>query len=91
MNKNLLIFPKISNPRGALTFIQFPEQIPLEIQRIVGHTGKITWDNNKPDGTPHKLMDINKMSNAGWKAKISLEEGIKATYQWFLENVANFK
>lgn len=61
------------------------------IQRIVGHTGEIIWDSTKPDGTPRKLMDVSKMTNAGWKAKIALEEGIKATYQWFLENEENFK
>jgi GDP-L-fucose synthase len=36
-------------------------------------------------------MDVSKMTNAGWKAKIGLEEGIRETYQWFLENEANFK
>jgi len=61
------------------------------IQRIVGHTGKIIWDSSKPDGTPRKLMDVSKMTNAGWKAKIDLEEGIKKTYKWFLENEENFK
>lgn len=61
------------------------------IQKIVGHTGEIIWDITKPDGTPRKLMDVSKMTNAGWKAKIGLEEGIKATYEWFLENVSSVK
>lgn len=61
------------------------------IQKIVGHQGEIIWDTTKPDGTPRKLMDVSKMSNAGWKAKIGLEEGIKATYDWFLENENDFK
>jgi GDP-L-fucose synthase len=56
------------------------------IQRIVGHTGEIIWDSSKPDGTPRKLMDVSKMTNGGWQAKIELEEGIKNVYQWFLEN-----
>lgn len=56
------------------------------IQNIVGHTGEIIWDISKPDGTPRKLMDVSKMTNAGWKAKIGLEEGIRDTYAWFLEN-----
>ena len=56
------------------------------IQKIVGHKGEILWDSSKPNGTPRKLMDVSKITNAGWKAKISLEEGIKATYEWFLEN-----
>lgn len=61
------------------------------IQRIVGHTGEIIWDSSKPDGTPRKLMDVSKMTNAGWKAKIGLEEGIRETYEWFLENVDSVK
>jgi GDP-L-fucose synthase len=61
------------------------------IQRTVGHTGEIIWDSSKPDGTPRKLMDVSKMTNAGWKAKIGLEEGIRETYQWFLQNVDKVK
>ncbi len=61
------------------------------IQNTVGHTGEILWDSSKPDGTPRKLMDVSKMENAGWKAKVGLIEGIKKTYQWFLENQESFK
>lgn len=61
------------------------------IQRIVGHQGEIHWDSSKPDGTPRKLMDVSKMTEEGWKAKITLEDGIKATYQWFLQNQDAFK
>jgi GDP-L-fucose synthase len=61
------------------------------IQKIVGYQGEIIWDSSKPDGTPRKLMDVSKMSKAGWKAKIGLEEGIKKTYQWFLENQESYK
>lgn len=61
------------------------------IQRIVGHTGEIVWDSTKPNGTPRKLKDVSKMANAGWKYKIDLEEGIKKTYQWFLENEDSVK
>ena len=61
------------------------------IQKTVGHTGEIIWDSTKPDGTPRKLMDVSKMTEAGWKAKIELEDGIKSTYQWFLENVKAYK
>lgn len=61
------------------------------IQKIVGHTGEIVWDSSKPDGTPRKLMDVSKLEQAGWKAKTSLEEGIRKTYAWFLENLGDFK
>jgi GDP-L-fucose synthase len=61
------------------------------IQRIVGHKGELTWDSTKPDGTPRKLMDVSKMAKLGWTAQIELEEGIKTTYQWYLENQDTFK
>lgn len=56
------------------------------IQKTVGHTGEITWDSSKPDGTPRKLMDVSRMASAGWKAEVGLNEGISRTYEWFLEN-----
>jgi len=61
------------------------------IQKTVGHKGEILWDSSKPDGTPRKLMNVDKMKNAGWKASTNLEEGIKKTHQWFLENENKFK
>ena len=61
------------------------------IQQTIGHTGEIIWDATKPDGTPRKLMDVSKLSNAGWNAKIKLEDGIHQTYTWFIENVNTFK
>ncbi|SDD38876.1 GDP-L-fucose synthase [Algoriphagus faecimaris] len=66
-------------------------ELALLIQKIVGHTGEIIWDSTKPDGTPRKLMDVSKMTSAGWKAKTTLEDGIRKTYQWFLENQGEFK
>ena len=67
------------------------KELAALIQKTVGHTGEIIWDSSKPDGTPRKLMDVSKMESAGWKAKVGLEEGIKRTYQWFLENQETFK
>ncbi|TDO97056.1 GDP-L-fucose synthase family protein [Flavobacterium sp. 245] len=61
------------------------------VQKIVGHTGAIIWDDTKPDGTPRKLMDVSKMHNIGWKHQVKLEDGIQKTYNWFLENIENFK
>lgn len=61
------------------------------IQKTVGHQGEIIWDSSKPDGTPKKLMDVSKMKNQGWSAKIALEDGIQSTYQWFLEHANNYK
>jgi len=56
------------------------------IQRITGFEGKIEWDSSKPDGTPRKLLDVSRITNLGWKAQISLEDGIRSTYEWYKAN-----
>ncbi|AWG21422.1 GDP-fucose synthetase [Flavobacterium faecale] len=61
------------------------------IQKVIDHKGTIEWDSTKPDGTPRKLMDISKMHSLGWKHKVALEEGIRKTYKWFLENSESYK
>jgi len=55
------------------------------VAKTVGFTGSIDYDATKPDGTPRKLMDSTRLNQLGWKATISLEEGLKMTYQDFLE------
>lgn len=57
------------------------------VQSIVGHTREIIWDSTKPDGTPKKLMDSNKLRSLGWEPKIKLEDGIHMTYEWFLNSL----
>ena len=61
------------------------------IQKIIGHKGDIIWDTSKPEGTPRKLMDVSKMKEIGWSYKTELEEGLKKTYDWFLNNSHNYK
>lgn len=61
------------------------------IQKIVGYQGEIQWDNSKPDGTPRKLLDVTRLHQAGWQHQIPLEDGIKKTYQWFLDNQARIR
>jgi GDP-L-fucose synthase len=61
------------------------------IQMTVGHKGEIIWDSSKPDGTPRKLMDNSKMESQGWKAQVNLEQGVALAYQWFLDNVTNYR
>jgi GDP-L-fucose synthase len=56
------------------------------VARLVGYEGKIIWDTNMPNGTPRRALDTTKMDSFGWKAKTSLEEGLKITIDWFLEN-----
>lgn len=53
------------------------------IKNIVGYTGDIFWNTNQPDGTPRKLMDVSKINALGWKAKISLEDGIQKVYEHY--------
>lgn len=57
------------------------------IARVVGYRGKLLFDTGKPDGTPRKLMDSAKIAALGWKPAIALNDGISATYDWFLANV----
>lgn len=61
------------------------------IKKATGHQGEILWDTSKPDGTPRKLMDSSKLNNYGWSAKIDLEQGIKSTLEWFINNQRSFK
>ncbi|HVU56151.1 MAG TPA: GDP-L-fucose synthase [Puia sp.] len=58
-------------------------ELALLVKKIVGYEGKIEHDLSKPDGTPRKLMDVSKLNKLGWKASISLEEGIRRVYEDF--------
>ena len=53
---------------------------------VVGFSGTLEFDKTKPDGTPRKLLDVTRLTKLGWQPKISLREGIKSTYEWFLKN-----
>ena len=61
------------------------------VREVVGFTGRIVFDPSKPDGTPRKLLDVSRLESLGWRAKISLRDGIAATYQWFLANQERFR
>jgi len=61
------------------------------IKEIVGFAGEIHWDTSKPDGTPQKLLNLNRIRELGWEAEISLKEGIANTYQWYLHNLNNIQ
>ena len=60
------------------------------IQKVVGYQGEIVFDSSKPDGTYRKKMDNTQLSNIGFTAKTSLEQGLKKTYAWYLENKQKF-
>ena len=59
------------------------------IRDIVCPDAKLRFDTSKPDGTPRKVLDVTKLRELGWEAKIDLETGIRSTYQWFLEQQAS--
>jgi GDP-L-fucose synthase len=56
------------------------------IKKIVGFEGGITFETDRPDGTPRKLLDVAKINALGWKSKIELKDGLKQYYRWYLEN-----
>ena len=56
------------------------------VAEAVGYEGRIEWDTTKPDGTPRKLMDVTKLADAGWTARIPLQEGLRSTVEWFREH-----
>jgi GDP-L-fucose synthase len=58
------------------------------VREIVGFEGELVFDRTKPDGTPRKLLDVSKMSALGWQPRITLADGIRNTYRWFLEHGA---
>ena len=61
------------------------KEMAEKVAGIVGYTGRIDWDHERPDGTPRKLLDINRVKELGWHPQISLEEGIELAYQNYLE------
>jgi GDP-L-fucose synthase len=66
-------------------------ELAENVKKAVGFLGGIRWDKSKPDGTPRKLLDVTKIRGMGWKPKVAIEDGIAATYDWFLENAPEAK
>jgi len=58
------------------------------IRDIVGYEGKIVFDASKPDGMPRKLMDVSRAARLGWRAKVDIPDGMRRTYDWYRESVA---
>lgn len=61
------------------------------VARVTGFQGRIATDPTKPDGTPRKLLDVSRLGDMGWRARIGLEEGIAETYRWFLDHRDDFR
>jgi GDP-L-fucose synthase len=60
-------------------------EIASVISEVVGYTADVKWDQNKPDGTYQKLLDISHISRLGWKPSIDLKEGVRSVYEWYLK------
>ena len=62
------------------------------IARVVWFKRELVFDSSKPDGAPRKLMDVSRLRALGWQASsVSLEDGLRAAYQWFLDNQGRFR
>jgi GDP-L-fucose synthase len=57
------------------------------VREVVGFEGQLVWDSTKPDGTPRKQLDTRKINALGWQPEITLEDGIRSTYAWYLQHV----
>ena len=62
------------------------KELAETIADVVGFSGGIEWDTSKPNGTPRKVMNVEKMKALGWEPKIGFREGIQSTYEWYKEN-----
>jgi GDP-L-fucose synthase len=63
------------------------KELAETISKVVGFMGEIEWDITKPNGTPRKVLNIDKIKSLGWEPKVGLREGIEKTYDWYTENV----
>ena len=63
------------------------KELAETIADVVGYKNNIKWNTDKPNGTPRKVLNVDKMKSLGWEPKISLREGIQSTYKWYKENV----
>ena len=62
-------------------------ELALQVAKVVGIDAELVFDTSKPDGTPRKLLDSSRLRQLGWQPRITLEDGIRDTYQWFLRNL----
>jgi len=63
------------------------KELAETIADVVGYKNNIRWDDSKPNGTPRKVLNVDKIKSLGWEPKISLREGIESTYQWYKETL----
>ncbi|MBW2940863.1 GDP-L-fucose synthase [Zhongshania aquimaris] len=66
-------------------------ELALTLAKVVEFKGNVIFDTTKPDGAPRKLMDVSRLGEMGWHAQISLEDGLRTTYSWFLEHQSDIR
>lgn len=64
-------------------------QLAETVAKVTGFQGTLSFDSSKPDGAPRKLMDVSRLKSLGWESSITLEEGLRNAYQWYLDNAAD--
>jgi GDP-L-fucose synthase len=67
------------------------KNLALLVQLIIGHQGKVLWDNTKPDGAPRKLLCMSKIKNEGWSSSINLKSGINNIYDWLVKHKSDLR
>lgn len=67
------------------------KELTETVAKVVGYKGQIVWDTTKPDGTPRKLMNVDRLQALGWQYQTELEQGLTQTYAWFLLSQNNFR
>jgi len=66
-------------------------EIAALVAEVVGYEGATEWDTSRPDGTPQKLLDVSRLRNAGWTARIGLREGLSSTVEWYRRHLAELR
>jgi GDP-L-fucose synthase len=83
----LLEYFSAAGPLNVGTGQDLPIKALAELlQEVVGYEGSLAWDTSKPDGTPRKLLDVSRLAELGFRARIGLREGLASTYQWYLDH-----
>jgi len=82
------IAPKVSHINVGSGHDLTIHQLAAIIKSTIGFQGGELWDHTKPDGSPQKLLDVTRLKSTGWKPQIELSDGIRNTYEWYLEQTA---
>ncbi len=66
-------------------------ELVITVAKVVGFTGGVIFDSSKPDGAPRKLMNVDRLKSLNWEYSINLENGLRLTYKWFVDNKESFR